>query len=191
VEAPVDVREAEWRNKHLAKLDKADWIIPADLDEFHQFPYSLDECIDRLTGNAPNYVYGSFVDRVAADGSLATISPSPSIFAQFPMEADISLKVAKATVDKVILCRSTFHLSGGHHRPAVDGAIKLEQTGYVHHFKWHGALLEHLQRRVAKYREMKEAWWWVESQRILDYFARRATFDLEAFEARPSWIPYE
>ena len=65
----------------LAALDACTplrWIIPADLDEFIQFPRPLRGLIDRMEDGGYDYVRGCFRDRLAPQWRVARRTGNPS-----------------------------------------------------------------------------------------------------------------
>lgn len=165
-----------------------DWLIPADLDEFIQFPAPLPALIDELRGADAQYVTGTFRDRLAPDGVLTATEPAPAIWEQYPLEAAVTERLAQGLCTKVILCREDCELSSGHH--FVCGAMQAWNgaRGTVHHFKWRAGLVEALQRRVAVYQREKVPWVG-ECERVVAYLAEHGRIVPEQFAARHGWQP--
>lgn len=165
---PADARAADGlRAKYVAP---GDWYGVADLDEFHDYsPYgSVSELLAFAQAQHVDAVAGELWDRIATDGSIpAQITDAP-VSGQFPLGCQLTRKIAKGSVQKVMLARGTVPIGPGHHR---HHAKALPMRGLVHHYKWHGNLLERLQRRAVLYRKLGLPWW-KESQRVLDYLAR-------------------
>lgn len=165
-----------------------DWLIPADLDEFIQFPAPLPALIDQLRAADAQYVTGMFRDRLAPDGMLAATESAPPIWEQYPLEAAVTERLAQGLCIKVILCRADCELSSGHH--FVSGAMRRWDgaAGTVHHFKWRAGLAEALERRVEVYRREKVSWIG-ECQRVVAYLAEHGRIIPEHFGARLGWQP--
>lgn len=165
-----------------------DWLIPADLDEFIQFPLPLPALIGKLIEADAQWVMGRFRDRLALGGVLAPTAPVPSVWEQYPLEADISSQVVKGLCTKVILCRGDCEIGSGHH--FVRGAARVlgGTSGIVHHFKWRAGLAEALARRVDICRREKVPWV-DESERVLAYLAEHGRIVPEHFGARAGWRP--
>jgi hypothetical protein len=167
------------RRLQLAHVGAPDWIVWCDSDEFQVYPESLDRIVAQCEAAGVDFIRGIFIDRIAADGSLAAFDPQRSIWETFPRTCDVTNALAKAEPRKVTLARGSLPLRGGKHLPPYDGALKtISGWVQVHHFKWDAALLERLRFRVRP--EWRDRFpWWVESQRLLDYFsAHQQRFDL-------------
>jgi hypothetical protein len=148
-----------------------DWIVWCDSDEFQVYPVPLPEMIAQCDANGIDYVRGVLIDRVAADYGLPAFDPQTPIWDTFPRTCSVTTALASGDPRKVVLARASVVVSGGKHRPRSPHNPKTF-TGWVqvHHFKWDATLLERLRYRVQPEWQAKHAWW-VESQRLLDYFA--------------------
>lgn len=82
-----------------------DWLIPADLDEFIQFPAPLPQLIAQMEQSGASYVMGEFRDRIAANGQLTPLAAAPSLWEQYPLECDFSAQLVRCLCKKVVLCR--------------------------------------------------------------------------------------
>ncbi|HSJ69072.1 MAG TPA: hypothetical protein VK921_15415 [Anditalea sp.] len=161
--------------QRVAKED--DWIISADVDEFHEFPDELRIFLAYCNKKGINCVQGVFIDRLTADGTLAPIKDSPPLWEQFPVQADVICTIRQddkwgwesGTVN-IMACKGYLLPKIGGHSPMNNGKpIKYtfgsRQLAYysgiknssirfmiplrVHHFKWNQALLTSLQKRMA------------------------------------------
>jgi len=164
----------------------SEWHIPADLDEFHQFPEDLRDLVKFMERSDLHLLGGSFSDRVAPDGSLPAVQPTPSIWRQCPLEADITQRLVRGNCNKVVLCRGSVVLAVGHHHSDSHGVTRWDAV--VHHFKWRKGVLEILRQRMETYRE-KAVEFWVESDRVLRYFENTDRFNLCDFTWKLGWIP--
>jgi hypothetical protein len=169
-------------------IESSAWWIPADLDELHQYPLPLAELVTQLQHGSYTHCSGVFVDRIAEDGSLQTNLPTPSLFQQYPWEAQLTRFLAKGSHRKVSIARGDVRVSMGHHL-VVGNNKRFKLRSRTHHFKWRTGLLEQLTQRVKQFKEdgLKH---WRESQRILDYFALHPQFDLQQIQAQRGWQPY-
>lgn len=167
-----------------------DWLIPADLDEFIQFPAPLPQLIAQMEESGTTHVMGEFRDRIASDGRLTETTAEPALWEQYPLECDFSARLVRCLCTKVVLCRGDCALGSGHHF-VTNGARALRGPGVVvHHFKWRAGLLEALARRVEIYRRERVSWVG-ESERVLAYFARHGRIVPEEFGARMGWQPQQ
>ena len=165
-----------------------DWLIPADLDEFIQFPTPLPELIAEMNHSGADYLTGRFRDRIARDGQLAPMKDQPTLWEQYPLECEFSARLVQCLCTKVVLCRGNCALGSGHHF-VVSAARELTgRSAAVHHFKWRAGLLEALRRR-AEIPRREGVPWAGESERVLAYFAREGRIVPEHFAARPGWQP--
>jgi hypothetical protein len=115
---------------------------------------------------------------VAADLTLAPFDPAKSIWETFPRAYSVGPSLAGSSSQKVALARGGIQLSGGNHFPRFRALYKTFTTLIpIHHFKWDATLIERLRYRVRPEWQAKCPWW-VESQRLLDYFAaHQSRFD--------------
>ena len=85
------VAVARFEEKLALAVDEDDWIVAVDLDEHLDTPH--DESIARFLARADalgyNLVNGKWIDRVADDGNLKTVSLTRSLDAQFPRQCYI------------------------------------------------------------------------------------------------------
>jgi hypothetical protein len=157
----------------------ADWIVWCDSDEFQVYPERLDRIVAQCDGAGVDYIRGVFIDRIAGDGSLPAFDPQRSIWETFPRACNVTGALAQGATEKVTLARGSLRLRGGKHIAPSDATLKtISGWVQVHHFKWDAALIERLRFRVRP--EWRARFpWWVESQRLLDYFdAHGQRFDL-------------
>lgn len=153
-----------------------DWIISADVDEFHEFPTDMVEFLDYCAKKGLNCIQGVFIDRLAPDGELKSVESEKSIWKQFPIEADVICTMRQnekggwinGTVN-IIACKGEIFPSRGGHG-AIAGDIQLKylfgrQLGKlpgiekptirfsyplrVHHFKWTSSLSRSLRKRLS------------------------------------------
>ncbi len=180
-----------------------DWIVNADVDEFHEYPAPLAEVQDWCASLNITCVQGPFIDRIAPDGTLAPVRAAPSLDAQFPIKAEAMLQIAGTdgahdqygTV-KLMLHRADVQPSrGGHHPRADRGEIRyalrrplaeFQEITYppfrfshpfrVHHYKWTDTLITGMQRRLAGPGLSPAGRDY--GTRLLEYFAAHDGFDL-------------
>ena len=154
----------------------ADWVLNADMDELHEYPTSLTQMIRWCAANDVTCVQGAFIDRVARDGTLASVNGTPALTDQFPVKADVMIRLAgtdglhnKYGTVKMMLHHADVLPSRGGHHPMKQGAhiryalhrplaefsaitrpdFRFALPFRVHHFKWTDALLTGLRRRIA------------------------------------------
>lgn len=153
-----------------------DWVISADVDEFHEFPVDLKAFLAYCDKKQLNCIQGVFIDRLAAKGELTPIEQGRSIWDQYPIQADVMCTIrqhegggwAAGTVNVMACKGSVLPSLGGH--GALPGAAgvnylfdkhlgKLRGIGKsqirfalplrVHHFKWTDRLSNSLKQRLS------------------------------------------
>lgn len=153
------------------KVSHNDWLVWCDSDEFQVYPQPLRDVVAQCEAARVDLLCGALIDRVAEDFSLAPFNPRRSIWETFPQTFNVSAALAGADPRKVTLARGDIRVSGGNHFPVSNASLKtLRRRVQVHHFKWDAMLIDRLRYRVRPEWQAK-CYWWVESQRLLDYFA--------------------
>jgi hypothetical protein len=171
--------EAMWEKRREVQRREAsaeDWVISADVDEFCEFPDALEPFLAYCERRGANCIQGVFIDRLAADGRLKAVESEPSIWNQFPVQADVICTVRRAeegaywygTVN-IMACRGDVLPSRGGHHPLADGRevsyllgrplakfptitdprFRFSLPLRVHHFKWTNTLAEGLRERLS------------------------------------------
>ncbi|TPW25880.1 glycosyltransferase family protein [Pararhizobium mangrovi] len=171
--------ETMWQRRRALQEkvgEPEDWILSADTDEFHEYPGELLSFLTRCEKRGINCVQGVFVDHLAEGGRLKAVRRTPTIWKQYPLEADVIFTLAgngqfhsRGGTVKLMAFKGHIFPSRGGHRP-VDGqrnvrhfygdalgAFRLIETpAYrfaiplrVHHFHWTATLEDRLRRRIA------------------------------------------
>jgi len=171
-----------WHDQLQAQKAKAaDWIIWADIDEFHVYPTNLARMLHDADESQSLYLRGFLVDRVSRTGELVVFDPTRSIWSQYPRRTRLTETVAEAPIEKVVCSRAHLRLTPGNHFVVNDHLVRRYDTYVqVHHFKWDASVVARLQRRVQPTWQ-KRCPWWVESDRLLRHIeqhAGRVTVDL-------------
>jgi len=175
----------ETRQRYIAP---SDWIIPADLDEFIQFPRPLPQLIKEIEEAGATFIMGQFRDRIARHGVLSDTQPEPSIWEQYPLECNISELLVRCWCHKVTLCRGDCELTSGHHnviRPAIP---LVSRRCIIHHFKWRQGLLEALHRRRQLYLQAGYGAHG-EADVVINYISAHGRIIPEEFAAVEGWQP--
>lgn len=140
--------------KAEAGVQPDDWCLHADLDEFYTFPAPLRDIIRMMEVKNDWALAGWIIDRVAHDGSLPAIKPTPSIGEQFPIGCDLTGRLLRANVRKIMLCRGRVRVNGSHDNTenAYFDRVPIGKKGdYIaHHFKWNASLEKRLRTRIAE-----------------------------------------
>jgi len=171
-----DAMWAERRKLQARTVAPGDWLISADVDEFHEYPESLERFLGYCERRGVDCVQGVFIDRLAVDGRLRSVTEAEPLWSQFPLEADVICRIGQTgehhdwygTVKLMALRGHLLPSRGGHHpQPHADGisylfgrplaafpgiampAFRFSVPLRVHHFHWTGALPDSLRRRLA------------------------------------------
>lgn len=175
----VYTSESMWAKRREVQQDVAepgDWIVSADVDEFHQYPAPLQQICRYCLSKGFNCVQGFMIDRLADNGELIEVTETPELSRQFPVEADVLLTLAgrgkhhgPAGTTKMMLFRHDLLPSRGGHFPLQDGTTprflagaeldKFRQVNFPHarfshpfrvdHYNWTSSRRATLEKRVA------------------------------------------
>jgi hypothetical protein len=147
-----------------------DWFVIADQDELQTYPDGILDALKFCSRRGYDFIEGCFVDRIAADGRLAPVTPKHALSDQFPLGACISGPILGAVINKIVAAKGYVKLGPGqHHAYSGKQCPPSELYVPVHHFKWVDGLLDRLRQRVEAYKRLREAIW-VESQKFLSYY---------------------
>jgi hypothetical protein len=165
-----------WRRRRALQQSVSmtgEWVLSADIDEFHEYPTSLDQIISYCASHDFTVVQGPFIDRISNDGSLIPVDPSTPLGAQFPLEAEVMCHIGKipgksdavGTI-KLMLFRADVMPGLGGHNPAPAGDVRFASGASliafpgvkgpkfrdrmpckVHHFKWRNSMLQSIEAR--------------------------------------------
>lgn len=187
-----------------------DWVISADLDEFHDYPERLADFLTRCDRMGVDCVQGPFIDRLAPGGRLAPVAPDPPVLMQFPIAAEVGLSIAGpgdlhnryGTVKIMAVKGAVLPSRGGHHPqggqdvrylygqplgafPEIERpAFRFALPTAVHHLHWTDTLPARLERRLATPGVSPAG---VEyGQKQLDHIARHGGIALDRVAVAPS-----
>jgi tetratricopeptide (TPR) repeat protein len=172
----IEEFRTEWGRRSGCRLAGAlpeTWILHTDLDELHEFPAPLKQITAAADAKNIPAVIGWLLDRVAPDGSLPSILPTPSLWDQFPIGCRLTAKILHTLTEKIMLARFSVPIRNGHHH--VQGNTPLGQVPLgrpdqyiVHHFKWHGDLSARIAWSLSQPNTQRE--WKNEASRFLSWF---------------------
>ncbi|MGK7297308.1 MAG: hypothetical protein ACNS61_16045 [Candidatus Wenzhouxiangella sp. M2_3B_020] len=152
---------------------QGDWIVSADVDEFHEYPEYPEQLVDYCEANDYHVLQGPFIDRISDDGVLRPVDPTKPLAEQYPLEAEVMCHIGKipgkadaAGTVKLMLFRSDVMPGLGGHGTKPDGNIRFlngtllsafpriktpdfrfELPAKVHHFKWRESMLTSISER--------------------------------------------
>ena len=122
-----DLEFQGWSLLHEHTRDE-DWIIKADVDEFHVFPrhvgFSWNHTFDAhayfngLNEGGFNVVNGFLIDRLAPDARLREVRPSSvadSIMDQFPVLCSVTANWRHSDVRKIVAYKGYIRTPSSHH----------------------------------------------------------------------------
>lgn len=143
--------------KHAAGVGRNDWLVPADLDEFHEYPEPISDVLARLLRTGKRAAVSSLLDRVSESGHLTRITTSPSLWRQYPLACRFTRKILQADVRKISLCHVSTAMDCAHHFPRLlpASAILASNKLVTHHFKWTESLRNRLTRRLTSVTQPK------------------------------------
>jgi len=168
-----------------------DYVMHLDLDEFQEYPVPLAEIVKLMNARDDWALRGWILDRVAANGELLAIMPSPSIGEQFPIGCELTKILLRAWTQKIMLCRGRVQLQGGVRHDTCnayydDIPIGQSEQYIVHHFKWINGLVPRLQERMEK-AAIGPAYA-NECRRFIDYWNKHGRIDLTDPSLCSRWL---
>jgi hypothetical protein len=160
-------------HRALENLGRYDWMILADLDEFHNFPIPAGRLLKNCDEQGINCVTGRLLDRVAQGGKLKFIEKETRIDSQFPHASYLTNHIGGGNTTKIIALKSPLIPSLGHHsiRRKRKKAEYLSTPIDVFHFKWDSVVIERLAKRYEDY-SRKNIRWSKESLRLYEYLTK-------------------
>ncbi|KUH36531.1 hypothetical protein ATE80_23180 [Streptomyces kanasensis] len=126
------------------------WHLIADADELQTYPAPLEDVIGQAEDTGRKVVGGLMLDRVAADGSLASWRPGPGLERAFPLGGHLTHRLLQGDPRKIVLAHSSVTVASGNHR-ASGHKPDPHTLACVHHFKWRAGVLDDLRRRVERF----------------------------------------
>jgi hypothetical protein len=164
------------RTLQKARVAASDYVLSADVDEFHEYPVPPMEVARWCRDVGYDVVQGPFIDRLSASGRLDPLPPADrSIFDAFPVETELRHTLAGLTEDinlggsvKLMLIRGDVEPGLGGHgalgkhrdrphalgihlsrfRELQDPKARFALPFLVHHFKWTAGVAERMRRRL-------------------------------------------
>lgn len=154
--------------------DEHDWVLSADIDEFHEYPLELERFLAACEKDGVTAIQGPLIDRLAPGGKLAPVDPDNPLQPQFPIEADVMCPIGKipgendatGTVKLMAFKARILPGLGGHNPlpgPGIvfaagqalasfaeikDPDFRFNHPVTVHHFKWTEGVMEHIEQRL-------------------------------------------
>ena len=175
----------QFMRRAIADMDKTGWMIPADIDEFHNFPLRAKLFLRDCDNRGINCVRGQLLDKVAQDGELNPIKKEIPIDRQFPFCADITKELAKGNTGKITAFKKPLIPGKGNHAVTKKKwrTVYHGQIIDCHHFKWDSLAPGRVEKRFRCYSE-KKINWYKESERVYRYLQKRKKIMPEHFPLR-------
>ena len=152
-----------------------DWVLNADVDEFHRWPEPVADCLARAADLGADCVQGVMIDRLAPGGVLSPVREAPHVLEQFPVRAEVAWSIGGASpvhgrggTVKMMAARGRHLPHRGGHRPAMgsevsylyryplgsfreidDPAFRFSVPTQVDHVHWTETLPARLETRLA------------------------------------------
>ncbi len=152
-----------------------DWVLNADVDEFHRWPEPMADCLGRAEALGADCVQGVMIDRLAPGGALAPVRESPPALEQFPLRAEVAASIGGTSAAhgrggtvKIMAARGRLLPHRGGHCPVAvrearylyrhplgsfreidDPAFRFSVPTQVDHVHWTDTLPDRLEKRLA------------------------------------------
>lgn len=172
-------RSREKHDKIQSKIDDHDWIVWADIDEFQEYWDDLDSITRYCEKKDVNFIQGVLIDRIDENGLLKQFDNSSSIWSQFPLGSNLTQKVLKGGIDKVVISKANVAVGRGNHIVLPGQFLKtIKKNAVVHHFKWDHSVKERLKYRLSDDWK-KEASCWIETERFYKHIGEYNRLNLK------------
>jgi hypothetical protein len=155
--------DGDFKNRIRIGLSVSDWILPADVDEFHiHLGYNTFlELAKVMEEDKADYVVSWLEDRIKEDGSIPVgILRNVPLLEQFPRKALISKEIMNCYTGKTIMLRPQVPISPGHHlRNYFQSYRAFGVEAVTYHFKWYGNLREREEIKADLYKRQNQPWY--------------------------------
>jgi hypothetical protein len=105
-----------------------------------------------------DWISGTFVDRLSADGRLGAVRACAEWQDDFPIKCHLTSTLLSGDDRKIVLCRAWVRCFNSGHHTTVNGrgGVPIDGDYEVHHFKWTVGLLDRIKARLksGRYSEM-------------------------------------
>lgn len=162
-----------------AKAQATDeWIVVVDLDEFVEFPVSVQEMARAMEAEGANIARGIMYDRFAADGQPVAFDEHSDLPSLYPVRALFTRNVMGGADYKGVILKGRLKSRGAHH-VFYDERIYSKMLE-ISHYKWNDRALGRVR---AAYDQLSVAgikWAW-QYKAVLDHYDRHGRFAWETF----------
>ena len=141
-----------------------DWWIVSDDDEFHEYPYDIEEIVKDCESRGYEFVTGGFLDRIGENGTFPKVEKNSNIQNLFPLAGFFRYPMSGACPNKVTLMKGSVKVTPGQHYVNLGNnktswgrkhpkRMPIEEVfTQVHHFKWDSTCI----KRVKKVADVKK-----------------------------------
>jgi hypothetical protein len=154
----IEINEESNINMLKKLVDKnlsiGDYVIPADSDEFHEYPKDLHEMIQKL--DKIDYLYGNTNERISENGDIIPIQENIDIFKQFPKWNNNLFCCPKISLIKA----EHFNKTGvGHHYINNKYNLNGDRCTVTNHFRWNLQGKKRIERWIEIFSSNKYIGW--------------------------------
>lgn len=178
--------KVEYERETILKMcDKQDWIIYADMDEFHEYPYDLKYMLAYCEKNGYTYMIGEVLDRIGAGGKLVDFNPDLPVEEQFPVGCHITRNFLNACTREVVAARTKHYVYHGHHGILDENSGWLMQKEHllkqkppfdivVNHYKWDTSVIPRMKQVMDEYADDSPAGsaWFFETENAYNHMVK-------------------
>ena len=130
----------------LSDLPPNAWLLWSDVEELHEYPAPLADCIASAESHGAECINGKVLDRVADDGAMPRILPSTPIWEEFPHACRLTAQINPAGGQKTMLQKAA---QIGNASPGQPLKGWMEQFK-IHRFGWFGECAQPLLAALAR-----------------------------------------
>ncbi len=160
---------------------KDEWWIVSDDDEFHVYPFDLDDIIEACELKGYRFVTGAFMDRIGNNGEFPKVTTDSNIWELFPYGGSFRNYISKACPNKIPIIHGSLKVEHGQHYAVFENGTTSYGKKFikhplkmpiqdcfiqVHHFKWDYSVIERL-KQVSEIKEDYTYYW--EYKKMLDF----------------------
>ena len=138
--------DAVIKNRLMNKyLKDKEFCVICDLDEFY------DTNIKDIDLSGCDGVQTEFLDRITEDGVIPKLNKGDDLEKKFPVKREYT-KEKGLSSHKTIITHKDNPVYAGAHNCLFDYNVK--KVGKLHHFKWHGDVIERMRVKAIRYKKL-------------------------------------
>ncbi len=202
--------ELFFRSKNADKIDEEDWIVNADVDEFHEYPDELHSFLESCDNKGVNVIQSSLIDRIAPSLRLHEIdTSSDGVLSQVPLKCDVVGGIKGGNWKKVMAYKREHTSRGGNHNVFAGRKYNDRSKRAYYYYKrdlsqthltferrlaldvkvnhvWFLLCLKKLRDRVSSYKKLAEsdnsARCWINHERFLNHYDKHGFFNIRTYK---------